>query len=335
MNSLRFLVFGLFVVCVLVTVQAQTDGAQQQVSPKQESEHNPHFLGVLPESIPQTISPGEKASPQQIELTVPRATPIRIELSARARIGREGEPVVGKVTNAIYAFDQPVIPAGSEVRGHLARVVPVSKKRRVMAIADADFSPPHDYTVTLDTIILSDGRRVPVVTTAARGTREVVHLTSDPTRTAAKKKNAAARVTDSAKEEVNDTFHHAVTEVKSPGRIHRIKQFLLAQLPYRRQYLEPGTRFDADLESPLAFGPTSRLPGQLRWVGTEPVPNSTLRARLTDEVTSATASGGTPIEAVITEPVFNTDGQLVLPANSRIVGEVTQAKPAGKLHHNA
>ena len=45
-----------------------------------------------------------------------------------------------------------------------------------------------------------------------------------------------------------------MTELKSPGKMHRAKQYLLAQLPYRRQYLEPGTRFDADLQKPLDFG---------------------------------------------------------------------------------
>ncbi len=59
-----------------------------------------------------------------------------------------------------------------------------------------------------------------------------------------------------------------------------------------------------------------------------------LHARLTTEVSSATARHGTPIEAVLTEPVFNAHHQLLLPVNSRIVGHVMHAKPAGKLHHN-
>ncbi|MGC2745302.1 MAG: TrbI/VirB10 family protein, partial [Candidatus Angelobacter sp.] len=258
---------------------------------------------------------------------------IRIVLIKRVRIAHAGAAVSGKVTDTVYAFDQPVIPAGSEARGHVARVAPISKIRRTMAFADADFSPPHQYTVTFDKIILGDGRELPVVTTATRGTQNVIHLTSDPAR-AAKRRNAATKALDSAKQQVKDTYNRALIEIKSPDKMRRAKQYLLAQLPYRRQYLESGTRFDADLKKPLDFGPAARVPGQLGSIGMEPAPDTMLHARLTGEVSSATASHGTPIEAVLTQPVFNSNHQLLLPANSRIIGEVTHAKPAGKLHHN-
>jgi type IV secretory pathway VirB10-like protein len=327
MNPLRLpLVFGLFLLCS-ASVQAQDNEAPQQSTPTQEPDPR-----LLQRPSPADLSAKQNATPQQIELTVPRDTPIRIALSRRVRINHEGTPVEGQVTDTVYAFDQPVIPAGSQVRGHVARIAPISKMRRTMAIADADFSPPHQYTVTFDTVILRDGRHLPVVTTASPGTANVVHLMSDPARVA--KKNAAAQAADSAKQQVTNTYHQAMSEIKSPGRMHRIKQFLLAQLPYRRQYLEPGTRFDADLEAPLDFGSVTRVPGQLRSVGAEPAPDTTIHARLADDVNSATAGRGMPIEAVITQPVFSADHQLLLPANSRIFGEVTHAKPAGKLHHN-
>ena len=104
--------------------------------------------------------------------------------------GRHGD-------DTVYAFDQPVIPAGSQRARARGAVEPISKIRRAMAIADADFSPPHQYTVTFDTIILSNGRRLPVVTTASPGTENVVHLMSDPAR-AANRKNAAARAAEGA-----------------------------------------------------------------------------------------------------------------------------------------
>ncbi len=327
MSSFRFLVaFGLVLLCS-TTVQSQSSVVQQPSPPTQD--RDPRLFQRPSAKQP---AAGQNAAPQQIELTVPRRTPIRVALSRRVRIGREGTPVEGKVTDTVYAFDQPVIPAGSQVRGHVERIAPISKMRRTMAIADADFSPPHQYTVTFDTIILSDGRHLPVVTTASPGTASVVRLVSDPAR--ANTKNAAAQAAGNATQQMKDTFHQTMSEIKSPGRLHRIKQFLLAQLPYRRQYLEPGTRFNADLEAPLDFGPATRVPGQLRSVGAEPASDTTIHARLANDVSSATADRGTPIEAVITQPVFNADHQLLLPANSRIFGEVTHARSAGKLHHN-
>jgi hypothetical protein len=284
-------------------------------------------------STPATANlPAEKAAaPQQIELMVPAGTPIRIAITKRVRIARRGAPVRGKVTDTVYAFDQPVIPAGSEVRGHVFRVAPISKLRRTMAFADADFSPAHQYTVTFDTIVLRTGRRLPVVTTATPSTQSLIHVASEPAR-AARKKNALAKAIDSAKQEAKDTYHRAMAEIKSPSKMHRAQQYLLAQLPYRRQYLEPGTRFNADLGKPLDFGPVTRAPEELGSVGV--ASETTLHARLAAEVSSATAKHGTPIEAVLTKPVFNAHHQLLLPVDSRIVGKVMHTKPAGKLHHN-
>jgi hypothetical protein len=130
------------------------------------------------------------------------------------RIAHAGAPVSGKVTDTVYAFDQPVIPAGSEVRGHVVRVAPISKLRRTMAYADADFSPPHQYTVTFDTIILSNGRKVPVKTMATRGMQNVIHLVSDPARSA-KRRSATTKAVDSAKQQVKDTYHRAMTEIQA------------------------------------------------------------------------------------------------------------------------
>src|ERR1700756_2671531 len=108
----------------------------------------------------------------------------------------------------------------------------------------------------------------------------------------------------------------------------------VAQSPYRRQYAQPGTRFVAELNAPLDFGATTRTSEQLAAVGSEPVPDSTLKARLVAEVSSATATRGTAVTAVLTEPLYSPTHQLILPANSRLVGEVVKAQPARTLHRN-
>src|ERR1700756_2034451 len=108
----------------------------------------------------------------------------------------------------------------------------------------------------------------------------------------------------------------------------------VAQSPYRRQYAQPGTRFVAELQSPLDFGATTRTSEQLAEVGTEPTPDSTLKARLVAEVSSATATRGPPVSAILTEPLYSPTHQLILPANSRLVGEVIKANPAKKLKRN-
>ena len=324
---MSFRLLGLSVVFQICTLWAQEprSGAAQQNMSEPALTLRPATPADKPVQDPE--------KPAVSELTLVRGTPIRVAISDRVRISQEGAPVHGRVTDTVYAFDQAVIPAGSEVTGHVARIDAVSRIHRAMAFADADFSPRHKYEITFDTLILPDGRRFSLETNVGPGSEQIVHLTSSPS-SATKKGNLVTQAVSSAKQEVHKDIHRATWEIKSPGRKHRIKQLLLAELPYRRQYLEAGTRFNADLDVPLKFGSVSRTPLQLIALGTEPPADVVIHARLAEKVSSATSHRGDLVQAVITQPVLNREHQLVLPADSRIMGEVTQAKPARKLHHN-
>src|SRR6266403_4283725 len=281
----------------------------------------------------------EPVAPANIPLTIPTGTPLRIALDERVRIDHSGEPVHGKVVETVYAFDQEVIPAGSVATGHVKSIAPVSGVRRTMAYANGDFSPFHKYEVTFDMVTLPNGKQMPISTTVLPGTAEVVHLVSNPNKQ--NQKGAAGRATDRAKSEAKGKIaeakqqaHEGWQKLTAPGKMQRMKEFAVAQSPYRRQYVQPGMRFVAELEGPLDFGATTRTSEQLLAVGSEPVPDSTLKARLVAEVSSATATRGTPVTAVLSEPLYSPTHQLILPANSRLIGQVVKAKSARKLHHN-
>jgi hypothetical protein len=281
----------------------------------------------------------EPVAPATILLAIPTGTPLRIAVDQRVRIRDSGEVVHGKVVEAVYAFDQEVIPAGSVATGHVKSIAPVSGVRRTLAYANGDFSPFHNYEVTFDMVTLPNGKQVPITTTVMPGSAEVVHLVSNPAKQ--EQKGVAGRATDRAKSEAKGTIaeakqqaHEGWQKLTAPGKMQRLKEFVVAQSPYRRQYVQPGTRFVAELDRPLDFGATTRTSEQLVAVGSEPVPDSTLRARLVAEVSSATATRGTPVTAMLTEPLYSPTHQLILPANSRLIGEVVKAKSARKLHHN-
>jgi type IV secretory pathway VirB10-like protein len=339
----------LVIPCFTLAALAQSDPSDNhrrpEVQPAQATcvaatpEDDSYPLCLPPSSIEEdTCAP---ASPilAKIPLNLPNGTPLRIALDQRTRVDHPGEIVHGRVVEAVYAFDQPVIPADSIVSGRIIGINPVSGVKRTLAYANGNFSPFHKYEVSFDTLTLRDGRQLPIKTTVSEGTAEVVHLVSNPDK--AKQKSAAGRAADNAKQEAKgkiqegkDQAHETWHQMTAPGRMHRVKQFLLGQSPYRRQYLEPGTRFVAELDAPLDFGETTRTGEELTAVGSAPVPDSTLKARLVAEVSSATATRDTPVSAVLTEPVYSTTHRLILPANSRLVGRVLQAKPAHKLHHN-
>lgn len=269
-----------------------------------------------------------------IHLSVGEGTPLRIAIDQKTRISHVGEVVHGKVVDPIFAFDKAVIPAGSTVSGRVVEIDPVPLKTRLLAYADAKFTPFHKYEVGFDTLTLPDGKQIPIRTKVSPGTAEVVHLVANSKKEQERKKNAAAKAVGDAKQEAEARVHQAVDEIKAPGKMQRLENMLWAQSPYRRQYLQPGTRFDATLESELDFGSETDTREQLSELGEMPEDDSVLHARLASQVSSADAKRGTPVAAVLTEPVYSPDHHLLLPANSKLVGEVLEARPARKFHRN-
>ena len=79
--------------------------------------------------------------PPSIPLTVAAGTPLKVALDKEVRIRKVGQPIHGKTTEPIYAFDKLLVPAGSDVIGKIAEIDPVSKKVRTMEALNANFSP--------------------------------------------------------------------------------------------------------------------------------------------------------------------------------------------------
>src|SRR5262249_14216715 len=159
--------------------------------------------------------------------------------------------------------------------------------------------------------------------------RQVVKdvTTADPNpgvveRAKQKAKGAAANAIASAKQEVTG----ALSQVKDPGRLTRLKEWAVNKLPYHSQVLRQGTVYNADLQARVSFGTAPARPPAPE--GTLPASASILRAQLATALNSASTPKGAPLEAVVSEPVFAEDGRLILPEGSRLTGEVTFAEPA-------
>lgn len=280
----------------------------------------------------------------RIPLALSEGTALRVAIDQRTRIAHVGEPVQGLIVETVYVLDEPVIPAGSLVTGRVTRIELVPLARRISSYANGNFSPFRRYTVTFDRVLLPDGHELAIRTTVAPGSAEVVHLVSKEDRQKdanGEHKSLAGRAADSAKQEVKDRVHEAGTaahqaaeEIRTPGKIERLKQFLASQVPYRRQYVTVGTRFSASLDQPLYFGAALRTQQQMASIGSTAPVDVLLHARLMLEVSSATATRGNPVIAELTEPVYSDDHRLVLPAQSRLIGQVVVAKPARHLHRN-
>src|ERR1700730_3308541 len=188
----RRVVYSLFCLPLLAgTASAQTSYGESQPAP-QEQIYGGCLEAPAPDAPPSMCVPAlaknendAAAEPAikptaKIDLRVPQGTTLRITLDQRTRISHPGDAVHGKVIETVYAFDQPVIPAGSVATGHVIKVGNVTAVRRTMSYANGDFSPFHKYGVAFDTVTLPDGRRLSVATTVSAGTAQVVHLSTAP-----------------------------------------------------------------------------------------------------------------------------------------------------------
>jgi hypothetical protein len=107
-----------------------------------------------------------------ITLTVAAGRPLHIALDDRLRIRRVGQPVTGRVTEPVYAYDRIVIPAGTPVSGHVLRLAPPSRMARLRAAWSGDFSPHRRVVLQFDALLLANGMQMPI---AAAVTGSLAH----------------------------------------------------------------------------------------------------------------------------------------------------------------
>jgi hypothetical protein len=288
-------------------------------------------LAVLLSFAGGAVAQNASAAAKTIPLTVEPGVPISVELLKPVRIRKVGAPLEGRVIEPVYVFDRLVVPAGSEVRGRVAKIDPVPRGRRARAIANGDFTPFHHATFEFDTLILKDGERLPIDTTVSQGAQNVVHLVAGGKQ---KEEGTLHRKTAEVRRQIEATKKQSIEEIKAPGKLKRLKAMLAAELPYHRQSLPAGTRFTLELKEPLNLGAALLTSEELERVGAEIPPSSNVHVWLKTPLSSATDRKGTPVEAVVSQPVFTKDHQLILPEGSRLKGQVLTARPARHLGRN-
>src|ERR1700724_1785027 len=108
-------------------------------------------------------SPAGAESPS-IDLVLDAGRPLRVALDHKISVKRVGQPVTGTIVEPVYAYDRIVIPAGTKVRGHIARLTSESTGAHVSSYAGGDFSPPRQVVLQFDTLLMSDGREMAIDT---------------------------------------------------------------------------------------------------------------------------------------------------------------------------
>jgi hypothetical protein len=270
-----------------------------------------------------------------VSLVVPEGTTLQVVLDDEVRVKKVGQPIRGRIVDPVFAFDQEVIPVGSEVLGRIAEIERVSRGRRFLAALSFNFSPPRAVRVEFDEIILPDGKRIPIRTVVTPGSGRPLQLIT--TADNAKKRTTKDLATEKMREAVGEAkakWNEAMKQVKTPGRMQRLKRYAVAQLPVHPQYLEPGTVFFAELQQPLSFGSKPFVPPAAA-LDAAPLPSCSLlaHAQLLTPLSSATTAKDDPVEAIVSRPLFVGD-RLLFPQGSVLRGSVVLVERARSFKRN-
>ena len=275
------------------------------------------------------IPPGETPALRMVALSLPVATPLQVALDREVRVKRVGQPVQGHLMQPVYAFDRLVLPLGTRVEGHVAKIGSLGGRLLTWSILNADFTPARPVQVSFDEIVLADGREMPMRAAVVPGSGQVIRLLDSGSAQSGAPKNGLSTKMAEAKQE----WRQAMQQVKQPGKLHRALRLGIAQLPVHPQFIDAGTLYYAELQEPLNFGSEAIKEQEFQSIGTPPPPGSLVRASLVTPLDSGTTMHDATVEAVVSQPLFAGD-RLILPQGTLLNGSVLQVRPARRLKHN-
>lgn len=277
----------------------------------------------------------DAAPPPTVALSVPKGTPLEVALDSEVHVKRVGQKVRGRTVEPVYAFDKLEIPAGCEITGKITQIENVSAGKRTEAALNADFTPARPIEIEFDDISLPGGKHIAVQTNVTPDSGQLLDFVS-----AAQDPNAhnsagteIAQKTHEAEQRAHAEWDVLMAQLKMPGKIHRAMRYAIAQLPAHPQYIDAGTIYFAELQTPLDFGSEPLTLEKARSIGDLSPTGGVVHARLEMGVTSASNHKGDAVNAVITQPLFD-NGRLVVPEGSVLQGTVVQVQPARHLNKN-
>ena len=298
-------------VCVVFAAlgQAQTLEPRPQSTTARQTAH----------AIPSAPSPG---------FVLPKGTSLQVETSNHYPM-KAGEQIEARLIHPIYCNGTLALPSNALLHGHVISLQPDSSTR-LRARLRGDFTPFHIARVQFDDLELPTGRPVAISAAEAADGAPVLHLTAPGV---SPQQSFIARRWSQAK----SNMHDRVAYFTAPGRSDRALQLLYHQLPYHPERIVAHTAWSFELTAPLDLPLSSAtVPTLAPSLPTTPSKPEVweVNATLLNGLSSATAKFGDPVEALVVEPVYDRDKQLVVPQGSRLIGKVAIAEAAKSFGRN-
>jgi hypothetical protein len=276
---------------------------------------------------PETQPPAAQAQAATSENSeLPKGTSLQVG-SVRNYPVKLGERVEARLLHPLYADGKLVVPQSTVLHGKVVALEP-DAKARLHARLRGDLTPFHTATVRFDEVTLPTGP-VRIDAAAATGGAPVVHLTAPGV---APKQSFVAREWAQAK----STLHARMEYFTAPGKGDRALQFVYHQLPYHPERIEANTAWSFELTAPVNVPAQDLVAETSRQAvaGANKPEVWSVHALLENGLTSATARAGDSVQALVVEPVYDKDNQLVVPQGATLVGKVTTATAARSFGRN-
>jgi hypothetical protein len=253
-------------------------------------------------------------------------TSMQVEITRQYPM-KAGEAIEGRLLHPIYAQGKLAVPENTLLHGKVV-ALEADDKTRWHGRLRGDFTPFHTVQVRFDELMLPDGA-LPIAAAAAANGAPVLHLSAPG---ATPKKSLVSRYWGQAK----GRMHERVAYFTAPGFGDRALQVLYHQLPYHPERIDAHTAWSFELNAPLTLPDLPTVAAALPQAAQPAGQPETwaVHALLTHDLTSASARPGDPVEALVVEPVFDRDQQLVVPQGSTLIGKVTSAQAARSFGRN-
>ena len=279
-----------------------------------------------PPTKPDTpLTPSPQIATTSAPQVLPRGTNLQVEIRRQYPM-KSPETIVGTLLHPVYADGRLVVPKGTTVRGRVVGLEP-DRKARVHARLLGDLTPFHRPEVQFDELEVA-GASLHIDAPAADNGAPTLQLSAPGV---SPKKSLVRREIEVAKA----SLHDRVDWFTAPGFKERALQMLYHQLPYHPEAITAHTAWSFELRSPLDVPPDGVVVSPVSLAPASGKPETwSVSALLTSELSSLRAKPGDPVNALVIEPVYDKDKQLVVPQGSMLLGKVTAAKAARSFGRN-
>ena len=270
-----------------------------------------------------------------VPLLLAAGTPIKVTLDRDIRIRRKGQPIDATIEQPLYSFDKLLVPAGAKVKGKIASIEDVGKTTRTLAAMNADFSPERKVRIEFDRLVLPDGQSLNIHTQVSPGTgvMQFVPAAKNQGGKSGEGKEALGSKLAQARRDLHSRITTAKEQITAPRKLHRLERLALAQSPYRPQYMNAGTSFNAELQEPLSFGSEVFTADLVSNIGSLPDQGAVIHTWLRTPLTSSSSKPNDLVEAVVSEPLI-VQNQIYIPEGSVLKGTVIQVRRARRFGRN-